>query len=175
VVIALHTAVGVVALLSGAANLLARKGTRRHRRVGRLYTLAMYVLVLSSFGITQIFDGFGAFHVLAVVSGITLTIALYFPLRRHRHPSWLDQHYFWIGYSYVGLVMATGSHLFEVFPRLPFALGAMLFWGVPYVVGSAIIFKRRRSAIARLPPTFTHAKPTAMNLWSRTPSPRDAP
>jgi uncharacterized membrane protein len=87
VVIALHTAVGVVALLSGAANLLARKGTRRHRRVGRLYTLAMYVLVLSSFGITQIFDGFGAFHVLAVVSGITLTIALYFPLRRHRHPS----------------------------------------------------------------------------------------
>lgn len=151
-VIAFHTAVGVVALLSGAANVLAPKGTRRHRRVGWTYAIAMYVLILSSFGITELFGSFGAFHVLALVSGLTLTLALRFPLRRHRHPGWMEHHYFWISYSYVGLLMATGSHLFERFPQLPLAWGALLFWGLPYLVGSILIFGRKRSVLARVRP-----------------------
>lgn len=63
------------------------------------------------------------------MSGATLTMALYFPLCRHRYAGWLEHHYFWISYSYVGLVIATGSHLFEAVPQLHYALRMLLFWG----------------------------------------------
>jgi hypothetical protein len=60
-------------------------------------------------------------------------------------------HYFWIAYSYVGLVMATGSHLFAYGPPgWPFWARAMLYWVAPYGVGSALIFARRDAIISRL-------------------------
>lgn len=41
-ILALHTLAGMVALVTGAVNLLSRKGTRRHRLVDRLYAATMY-------------------------------------------------------------------------------------------------------------------------------------
>ncbi len=149
-IITIHTVAGIVALICGAWNLLSRKGTRRHRLVGWLYAVAMYVLIATSFFIYELFGQFGAFHVLAIVSGVTLSLALYFPLRRDRYPGWLVHHYFWMGYAYVGLVMATGSHLFDYFPRLPFAAGAFLFWGVPFIVGTILIQRQRKRVLAPL-------------------------
>lgn len=149
-VVALHTAFGVVALLSGAWNLLRPKGTARHPRIGWIYTFSMYLLIFTSFFIFEVFGRFGAFHVLALVSGTTLTLALYFPLRRQTHPAWLEHHYFWISYSYVGLVMATGSHLFDSLPALHYALRILLFWGLPAGVGTALIFGRKRQTIQQV-------------------------
>jgi uncharacterized membrane protein len=148
--LAIHTAFGIVALVSGAWNLLARKGDRRHRAVGYVYAGSMTGLVLTSFGIFEVFSGFGPFHALSLVSGGTLALAMYFPLRRDRHDGWLEHHYMWITYSYVGLVMATGSHLFEVVPSLPGWAGALLFWVLPYVVGSALIFARKQALLDRM-------------------------
>jgi uncharacterized membrane protein len=149
VIIALHTAFGVVALIAGAWNLLRPKGTRIHRGVGWVYAIAMYLLVVTSFAIFEVFGRFGAFHVLALVSGGTLSLALYFPLFRRAHLDWLEHHYFWITYSYVGLVMATGSHFFERLPNLHYGIRAALFWGLPLVIGTTLIFRRKQHILTR--------------------------
>jgi uncharacterized membrane protein len=146
-----HTALGFIALLSGAWNLMTMKGTSRHRTVGYIYVASMTGLILTSFAIFEVFGGFGPFHALALLSGGTLAVALYFPLRRQHHEGWMIHHYFWIAYSYVGLVMATGSHLFAYGPPgWSFWARAMLYWVAPYVVGSALIFARRDAIISRL-------------------------
>ena len=148
-IIAIHTAFGVVALVAGAWNLAARKGTRRHRRVGWVYVASMAGLLLTSFFIFELFGGFGPFHAMSLLSGGTLAIALYYPLRREKHAGWVEAHYFWIAYSYVGLVMATGSHLFDYLPEWSFWTRAALFWGLPYAVGSALIFGWKARTLER--------------------------
>ena len=146
----LHTAVGVVALAAGAGNLLAQKGTSRHRLVGWIYAGSMAGLIGTSFAIFELFGGFGPFHAMSLVSGGTLALALYFPLRRDRHANWLEHHYMWITWSYVGLVMATGSHLFALGPPgWPFWARALLYWGLPCAVGAALIFGWRGRMLAR--------------------------
>lgn len=154
-IITVHTIFGIVALLSGAWNLFAVKGTRQHQRIGLVYAISMYGLILTSFFIYELFGGFGVFHVLAIVSGVTLTLALYFPLRRHTHSNWLVHHYFWISYSYIGLVMATGSHFFGYFPDTPFIVRALLFWAVPYVAGTAMVYGLRDRTLMRLQPRIS--------------------
>jgi hypothetical protein len=110
----------------------------------------MYMLVVTSFAIFEVFGGFGAFHVLALVSGGTLSFALYFPVFRRSHPDWMEHHYFWITYSYVGLLMATGSHLFKHFPNLHYGIRAGLFWGLPMAIGTTLIFRRKQRILARV-------------------------
>ena len=139
-----HTFLGIVALIAGAWNLLARKGTRLHRLVGWIYAGSMILLIFTSFFIFDLFGGFGPYHAMALVSGGALVLALYFPLRRRYHQHWLRHHYMWITFSYVGLVMATGSHFFAYLSSWPFWSRAVLFWGLPYVVGSLLIYGQRK-------------------------------
>ena len=146
----LHTALGVAALAAGAGNLLARKGTPRHRLVGWIYAGSMAGLIGTSFAIFELFGEFGPFHAMSLVSGGTLALAVYFPLRRHRYENWLEHHYMWIPWSDVGLVMATGSHLFALGPPgWPFWARALLYWGLPCAVGAALIFGWRDRMLAR--------------------------
>ena len=150
-ILTIHIAFGFLALIAGAWNLLAMKGTQRHRLVGWVYVGSMVGLLLTSFGIFEVFGGFGPFHAMSLVSGGALAFAIYFPLRRKRYEHWMVHHYMWITYSYVGLVMATGSHLFHYGPAgWSFWARAALYWGVPYVVGSALIFGRRDVILNRL-------------------------
>lgn len=145
-----HTILGVVALVSGAWNLVAVKGTGRHRIVGWVYAASMAGLIGTSFAIFELFGRFGPFHVMSLVSGGTLALALYFPLRRAHHANWLEHHYMWITWSYVGLVMATGSHLFALGPPgWPFWARAGLYWILPCAVGAALIFGYRDRMLAR--------------------------
>jgi uncharacterized membrane protein len=150
-ILTIHTLFGFLALIAGAWNLIAMKGTRRHRLVGWVYVGSMAGLLLTSFGIFELFGGFGPFHIMSLLAGGALALAIYFPLRRERYEHWIVHHYVWITYSYVGLVMATGSHLFDYGPAgWSFWSQAALYWGVPYVVGSALIFGRRDAILTRL-------------------------
>lgn len=158
-IVPVHTAFGVIALVAGGANLLRRKGTSRHRQIGWIYAGAMYALLLTSFFIYEAFGQFGVFHVLSIFSGVTLTVALYFPLRRWHHPHWMAHHYMWISYSYIGLVMATGSHLMDAVPGWPFAVRAFLFWGVPWLAGTVMAFAWLRRILAQAAATLATVAP----------------
>ena len=140
-----HTLLGLIALISGAWNLATLKGTKRHRFVGWIYVGSMFGLIVSSFAIFDLFGGFGPFHVMSLISGITIALAIYFPIRRSKHKYWLEHHYMWITWSYIGLVMATGSHLFEYGP--PGWSGierAFLYWGLPCLTGAILIYMNKK-------------------------------
>jgi hypothetical protein len=73
----------------------------------------MYLLIGTSFFIYEVFGSFGAFHILAIVSGVTLTLGLYFP------------------------------------PQWPFWVGALAFWGLPFLIGTLLIYRQRKRLLER--------------------------
>ena len=146
----IHTLFSVLALFSGAFVLLNIKGTRLHKRIGYLYVLSMLILLLTSFLIFDLFAGFGPYHVLSIVSLVTLLLGMYFPLFKRTYRGWVLQHYMWMSYSYVGLLMAGGSHLFALVPHWPIWLSISLFWVLPYLLGSILIFTRRKRILQQL-------------------------
>lgn len=153
-VVIVHTIFGVLSLIAGATNLSMTKGTKLHRRIGWIYAGSMYLLLFTSFFIYDAFGRFGVFHILSILSGVGLTIALYFPLFRKYHSHWIAHHYVWIAYSYIGLVMATGSHFIDMLPHWPFGIRAFLFWGLPFIIGSILIFGPGKRTLRRVAERF---------------------
>ncbi|NNF58758.1 MAG: DUF2306 domain-containing protein [Rhodothermaceae bacterium] len=167
--IATHTLFGVLALLLGVVVLVRPKATRAHRWLGYSYVAAMVLLCIESFGIrdaTPFFAGFGMFHVLALVSLGTVVAGIIPALRRQ--PNWFDWHYNSMAWSYIGLLMATGSHLFEpVFlfllrdlslPRILCWIGtAGLLWGLPPLVGQTLLVRRERMLRQQAAPVLARA------------------
>jgi uncharacterized membrane protein len=74
--VAAHALGASLALLLGAWQLVHRpRGDRAHRRVGRVWVVAMYWTVLSSFFITELDPGhFSWIHGLSALTFVTLTI-----------------------------------------------------------------------------------------------------
>lgn len=151
---AVHTALGVTALATGAVVLARRKGDRPHRLVGRVYAAAMVVLCVLSFGLRDtapLWAGYGPFHIAALVSLGTVTAGVWVAWRRR--PGWLEGHYQWMAWSYVGLVMATGGHVMRpvflalrdagIDAGLATALSVGVVWGLPPLIGSRWIARRK--------------------------------
>ena len=66
--ITLHVICAVFALGLGPAILLRRKGDRNHRRLGRVFLLAMAGVDLTGFGIYEFTGGPSLFHGLALLN-----------------------------------------------------------------------------------------------------------
>lgn len=145
----IHTIASVLALLAGGLIFIIPKGTVRHRKLGYAYAINMGILLVTSFFIFDLWGAFGVYHALSIVSFVTLAIALYYPIKGRNSKHWMRQHMIWMGYSYIGLVMAGGSHLFSVFPDWSPWLRAGLFWGLPYIVGSVLIFSNAKKTVDR--------------------------
>ena len=158
-----HTLFGVVALLAGAFVLLRRKGDRLHRLSGWVYAVAMLLLCVGSFWIqdsTPFYKGFGPFHVATIVSLVTLLVGLW-AVRYSNGPAEAKAagHVRSMAWSYVGLVMATGSHFIQpvglglrdglgLTPSVALPLAVALCWGVPPLV-AVLTLKRRGKALER--------------------------
>ncbi|HAP64443.1 MAG TPA: hypothetical protein DCR93_34820 [Cytophagales bacterium] len=152
-----HTILGPIALLSGLATIFLKKGTPLHKRIGYGYAVSMLLLTGSSLTIYNMFDGWGPFHYMALVSIATIFAAL-IPAWRYRHrASWLVWHNKMMLWSYAGLIMATGSHVMGPFIQIIKALGlhggwaaglAMVtLWGIPMIIGAIWIERYNRKHI----------------------------
>jgi len=109
----IHTFLGFASLISGLAIVLTKKGSLIHRWVGRLYVAAMLGLNLTAFGIYKLFDGWGFFHWMAIASLMPL-LAGYFAILYKN----ITAHYYFMFWSYIGLLCATIS---EIFVHVPIA------------------------------------------------------
>jgi len=125
-----HVTCALVALGAGAAVLLRRKGTRIHRRIGWVYVASMLLMNGTGLMIYRLFGGFGPFHVAAVASLVTVLVGIV-PAVRRRPANWVERHYAWMTWSYVGLCAAAVS---EVATRTP---GLRFWWGV--LVGTLVV------------------------------------
>ncbi len=126
-----HVIFSALAILFGTTVIFNRKGTRRHRWLGRSYVIAMLGLNGTAFMTYELFDGFGLFHWMALVSLATVVIG-YIPTWKKR-PGWKVQHAYFMAGSYVGLIAALAAETFTRTPILPF------FWAVA-AASFAIIF-----------------------------------
>ena len=158
-----HSACALVALASGGAVLVRRKGTRSHRRLGWVYVGSMVALNATALMIYRLSGGFGPFHVAALLSLAAVGGGLMPAVRRRPADRWVEQHYYWMTYSYVGLLAAAAA---EVMTRVP---GAAFWWAVVLasaavlLVGAALIRRRARSTLApfRRPLTPHPSRPVA--------------
>ena len=142
----LHTMCALLALASGATVLLRAKGTRAHRRMGWVYVGSMVALNVSALMIYRLFGGFGPFHVVALLSLATLIAGVVPAVRKQPRDSWLERHYFFMAYSYLGLLAAAAS---EVATRMPGA-GSAFWWAVvtasvAVIWAGGILIRRRFS------------------------------
>lgn len=119
----------VISLILGAAMLLMRKGTRRHKQVGYAYVGHMLALNLSALALYRLNGQFNLFHACALVSLISLLGGM-LPAILRRPAGWLRLHYEFIAWSYVGLVAAAVSESAVRLPSAPFwpavAAGSLL-------------------------------------------------
>ena len=134
-----HLLTAIAALLIGALVLFARKGTRRHRWLGRTYLVSMLALNFSALMIYEVFDGFGVFHWLALLS-LASVLGGYQAVWR-KFPGWKVPHaHFMVG-SYVGLVAATVA---EVASRVPgWSFGASVFISSAVVIVAGVALMRK--------------------------------
>ncbi len=114
-----HVILALLALLFGAITLSKPKGNKVHRFYGYAYFLAMILMNLTAIPLTTLFGGIGPFHIFIVISLPTTLLALYYPLFARHNPSWLEYHFEYMAWSYVGLVAAFVA---EVVARVPIML-----------------------------------------------------
>lgn len=108
----------MLAIGLGGAVVVMRKGTPRHRWLGRAYLVGMLLLNVSALMIYELFGGFGMFHWAALASLATV-LAGYLEARR-RKPGWKVRHAFYMSGSYVGLIAALAAEILTRTPLLPF-------------------------------------------------------
>ena len=130
VVIAAHATSASLALLLGAYNLVRRvRGDRRHRVIGRIWLVAMYVTVLSSFAIQALNPGhFTWIHGLSVFTFVTLSIGLW-AARTHRaqlHRQFMAGSYFGLVGAFIGAVVVPQRRIPQLAVHHPLLLAVLV-------------------------------------------------
>ena len=149
-----------MALLSGAAVVVSRKGTSVHSRLGYLYAAAMSGLIMTAFMIYDLFGAWGAFHWAAVVALATLIGGLA-EIVGTRRRGWMMRHATWMSWSYVGLLAAFVAESLTrwvvplLVPSLSGSSEERLFWtavglgsAVVVAVGAWVISRRLPGAVS---------------------------
>lgn len=133
-----HVSCAVLAMGTGGFVLLDRKGTPRHRAIGRVYAAAMILTNASALMIYDLFGGFGPFHVAALISLATVIPGVI--VARRKRKGWLEAHYFWMTFSYVGLMAAFVSETLTRVPSSPFWGSVLIGTLAVFAVGSRLIY-----------------------------------
>ncbi|HEX6499618.1 MAG TPA: DUF2306 domain-containing protein [Micromonosporaceae bacterium] len=152
IVIAAHAAAAAVALVLGAYNLWHRpKGDRTHRWVGRIWVVAMYWTVLSSFTITRLRPGhFSWIHALSVFTFGTLTVGLWAALthRVRLHRQFIRGSYLGLAGAFVAAVAVPARQIPQWVVHQPLRLSVAAA-GCVLVALAVIVLSRRRRPTRR--------------------------
>lgn len=140
-VIVVHVAAGLVAVLLGAAAMLAPKRRGRHPRRGRGYLIALTVVATSAI-VLAIARPHTAF--LLIIGAVALLAAgVGYAARRVRWPGWLAYHITGMALSYIAMLTAF---YVDNGPRLPLwqELPPITFWFLPAAIGLPLLARALR-------------------------------
>ena len=161
-----HLVTAISALIFGVCVFLTRKGTRLHKQFGYAYFFNMLGLNISALFIYRLTGHFGPFHGAALASLLTLMAGFSAAYLRLPDGRWLELHYEFMNWSYVGLVAAGVSEAATRLPSAPFWPTVFAGTVVVFLIGGALIawgrgkynFERMASAKRTAPPlSFANA------------------
>ena len=147
---ALHVVFAIASLILGAAVVCQPKGGRRHRSLGYSYVASLLMVNVSALSVYEDSAGAGPFHVLAVVSLVTLASGFIPAFLRRPTASWLDLHAHLMSWSYVGLVAAGIAQIATLSTSLPPRYAVGLPSVLVVIVGGVLIHSRVPKVLAEL-------------------------
>lgn len=134
-----HLLTAIAAMLSGAVVILSRKGTRKHRWMGRCYVAMMFVLNGTALLNYELYGRFGPFHWMVLASLATVVAGL-LPTWR-KVPGWVYRHAYFMAWSYVGLMAAAAAEVASRVPGWPFGTSVVVSSIVVIVAGFSMMQK----------------------------------
>jgi hypothetical protein len=134
--LAIHVIAGLTAVASGATAALARKGSTRHVRAGRVYYRAISVVFATAAALSIM--RWRQDYYLFIIGAVAFTAAAIGVQHRRRHRPGDTGHITGMGLSYVVMLTAfyvdNGPHL-PLWDRLP----VLTFWLLPAAIGTPVI------------------------------------
>jgi len=152
-----HVACGFVSLVLGAGVFSLAKGTDLHRAVGALYVLSMFGLNLTAMLIYNLFGGVGVFHVISLINLAILLAGFFTVVLQRPRKRWLRNHYYLMGWSYVGLWAAFATEITVRVVRWPLATAVTIPTALVILLGGAFVRLREQHTMRSLRP----ARPSA--------------
>jgi uncharacterized membrane protein len=145
-----HVTFGIASLVFGAGVFSLSKGTDLHRAVGALYVFSMFGLNMTALLIYRLFGGFDVFHVLSLINLATVLTGFGTALLQRPRKNWLKCHYYFMGWSYVGLLAATATEITVRVVHWSFASAVAAPTIAVTFVGGALVVLLERRTIRRL-------------------------
>ena len=124
-----HSLMALAAMLFGAVVIFSRKGTRKHRWMGRSYVAMMLGLNGTALLNYELYGRFGPFHWM-VLASLATVVAGFVPTWR-KAPGWIYRHAYFMAWSYIGLMAAAVAEVASRVPGWSF--------GPSVVIGSVVV------------------------------------
>jgi uncharacterized membrane protein len=145
----IHIVFAIAALAIGAAVIFRPKGGIGHRTLGYFYVIFLFSVNVSALLVYEESVGMGPFHILAIISLVTLISGFIPVFLRRPETSWLNFHAYFISWSYVGLVAAGVAQLVTMWFSLPAEVTVGLPSVLVVIVGGVLIHTRVPQIIAK--------------------------
>lgn len=132
---AIHTTLALLCIVVGAVQLVRPKRGMGHRARGYAYVYAILIADGAAMLLYRFTGAFNIFHVGALVNFVFVIVAIVPVLRTPRPAGWKHWHYYFIAWSYVGLISAA---LTETVVRLSYPITQSLAWGLTAIVTALV-------------------------------------
>src|SRR3954462_7470251 len=116
---AIHMVLASAGILVGLIQLFRRKGDPVHRALGYAFVYAMLIADGAAMLVFQFTGRVNILHIGALANLACIICAIIPVLRSPRPANWKLRHYYWISWSYAGLVAAAATELVVRTIRLP--------------------------------------------------------
>ena len=133
-----HLISSCFALIFGTYILIAKKGTKRHIKIGYLYVISMGILILTAFMIYRLFNGWGIFHYTTLLSLISIILGMVPIWTKKPKDNWKYLHFTFMYWSVIGLYAAFAAEILTRIPKTPFFGMVGIATGLIMLVGGIV-------------------------------------
>lgn len=139
----IHLIFSILALITGTAIFIMKKGSKLHKQIGYSYNISMIGVVITAFMIYRLFGGFGLFHIAAIVSGLTLIAGMYPAFFMRHKEGWIGLHIGFMYWSVMGLYAAFVAETMVRIPETPFFGMVGIATAVVMGIGGFVFYRNR--------------------------------